>query len=155
MVGIPRNIQVFRKHPKVLLPRRAIAGAVGFDVHAFLLTESDRPSTKQIPRMNTVAIPTGLVMRPPSGFFLQCCSRSGLAMKSLFVANAPGIIYPDYSGEIFILLFSGSYYTQYVQHEQRIAQLILSPIVTCDIAESKLPLQASGRGEAGFGSTGL
>jgi len=150
-----RRLEFFRKDPRVKLPSRAMDDAVGFDIYAFLLTESGRPSTKMVPQKNTVAIPTGIVVKPPPGFFVQCCSRSGLAMKSLFVANAPGIIDPDYTGEILVLLFNGSYETQYVQHEQRIAQLILSPIVACDIVEVKNPILSKGRGEAGFGSTGL
>jgi dUTP pyrophosphatase len=102
-------------------------------------------------------IPTGLVLRPPEGYYIQVCSRSGLAQKSVFVANAPGIIDPDYTGELFVLLHNSGFETQWIEHEHRIAQVILTPIVWTkrEVRELKSPPSSNGRGEAGFGSTGL
>jgi dUTP pyrophosphatase len=82
-------------------------------------------------------------------------SRSGLAKNGVFVANAPGIVDPDYSGELIILLYNGSYETHYVAHEHRIAQLILTPIWPCAIGELDILPPPVGRGDRGFGSTGL
>lgn len=151
----PPQLEVFLKDPRAKLPRRANDGAIGFDVYAFLLSETGQPLTKAIGRTATVAIPTGLVLRPPKGYYVQCCSRSGLASHSLFVANSPGIIDPDYSGELFILLFNGGFETQYVKHEHRIAQLILTAEISVEILQIPNPPTPVGRGDAGFGSTGI
>ena len=148
-------LEVYRLDPRAKLPLRGTPDSIGFDVHALLLSESGRPISRMVPQKNTIAIPTGLIVRPPPGYYIQVASRSGLAMNSLFVANAPGIIDPDYSGELRILLFNGGYETQYVQHEWRIAQLILAPISKAEISETQTRPSNDGRGTAGFGSTGL
>lgn len=152
---LPLSIEVFRKDLRAKLPIRGTSGSVGFDIHAFLLTETGRPSKRMLSRMNTTMIPTGLVLRPPKGYFLQVCSRSGLATKAIFVANSPGIIDPDYTGELMILLFNGGYETQWIEHEHRIAQIVLSKIQPSEITEITSSPEPLGRGLAGFGSTGL
>jgi dUTP pyrophosphatase len=149
-----KTLMIYKLDPRAKMPVRAGPNAIGIDVFAFLLTESGRGTTRAIHQKGVTAVPTGIAIIPPEGYFVQCCSRSGLAKRGLFVANAPGIIDPDYSGELIILLFNGSFETQYVAHEHRIAQLVLSPIVPCDIVESTDPPPAFGRGAAGFGSTG-
>jgi dUTP pyrophosphatase len=149
------QLEVFRLDPRAKLPRRANDGAIGFDVHAFLVSETGQPLTRTLHQRGTVAVSTGLVLRPPPGYYVQCCSRSGLAKSSVFVANSPGIIDPDYSGELIILLFNGGFETQYVKHEQRIAQLILTPAVEGEIFELPSAPPSTGRGTAGFGSTGM
>jgi dUTP pyrophosphatase len=71
------------------------------------------------------------------------------------VANAPGIIDPDFTGELVIILVNSGFENHWIVHEHRIAQLVLAPIVGCDVTViDKLPTP-SGRGSQGFGSTGL
>lgn len=149
------QVGVFRLDKRAKMPIKALDSAIGFDIHAFLLTESGRPSKKAIGRTETVKVPTGLVLRAPSGHFIQVCSRSGLAAKSVFVANAPGIIDPDYTGELFVLLHNSGHETHWIEHEHRIAQIILLPIPCCEVAEEEEAPSGVGRGDAGFGSTGL
>jgi dUTP pyrophosphatase len=129
--------------------------AVGLDVFAFLLTESGRPTSRAIHQKGVTEVRTGIAVRPSEGHFVQVCSRSGLAKQGVMVANAPGIIDCDYSGELIILLYNGGYETHYVAHEHRIAQLLLSPIVRCNIVEDPDEPPSIGRGPAGFGSSGL
>jgi dUTP pyrophosphatase len=149
------TLRIFRSDKRARLPERAHPNSVGLDIFAFLLTESGRATTRAIHQRGVTAVPTGLILRPPAGFYVQCCSRSGLAAKGVFVANAPGIIDPDYTGELIVLLFNGSFETHYVAHEHRIAQIFLSPIPHCDLMELDERPAHQGRGEAGFGSTGL
>lgn len=150
------KLEVFRSDPRATIPSHANPGAIGYDISAFLLTERGQPSKKLCPPKSTTAIPTGLILSPPPNFYLQVMSRSGLAKNlSLFVANSPGIIDPDYIGELFILLFNGGYETQYILHEWRIAQIVLAPIVLSEIVEITTPPTSLGRGAAGFGSTGM
>jgi len=98
-----------RLDPDVRLPERAYENAVGYDLHAFIYTESRRPSVAHIPPHSSRAIRTGLILAPPHGYFLSICSRSGLALhlSPIFVANAPGIVDPDYRGELKIILYNG------------------------------------------------
>lgn len=147
-------VEIFRKDKRVKLPTRANNNAVGYDIYAFLLTELGRPSKKSIGRTETAKIPTGLIVRAPPGFYLQVCSRSGLAAKGVFIANAPGIIDPDYTGELFILLHNSGYETCWIEHDHRIAQIVLVPIIEAETKEIDVPPSIEGRGDAGFGSTG-
>lgn len=147
-------LEVYKLDARARLPIRATEHSIGMDVFAFLLTESGRPTSRAIHQRGVTEVPTGLVVRPPAGYYVQCCSRSGLAKKGVIVANAPGIIDPDYSGELIVLLFNGSFETHYVAHEHRIAQLVLTPAIRCNISEAGPPIH-TGRGTAGFGSTGL
>lgn len=135
-------------------PIRAYNESVGLDLYAFLLTESGRPNRAIIPPRTTRLIPTGISAKPPPGHAILVCSRSGLATRSIFVTNAPGVIDPDYRGEIQVLLYNGGHETSYVEHEQRIAQLIVVPLphVETRIVESFAPTE---RGAKGFGSRGL
>lgn len=150
------RFEIFRTDARARLPTKAHPTDVGWDIHAFLLTESGRPNKAAVGPALTRAIPTGLIVRPPPGYFVQVCSRSGLAKRGIFVSNAPGIIDPDYTGELIVLLHNSGYESYYVEHENRIAQLILSPIAQqVGIVEVKEKPRSSGRGDAGFGSSGI
>jgi dUTP pyrophosphatase len=148
-------LSVHKLYPHAKLPVRANEFAVGLDVFAYLLTESGRPTSRAIHQRAVTPVPTGIIIKPPDGYFVQVCSRSGLAKKSIIVATTPGIVDPDYSGELIILLYNGGHETHYVAHEHRIAQLILAPIVRVDITELTDPPPDFGRGQSGYGSTGL
>jgi dUTP pyrophosphatase len=145
--------RVKRLHPDAQIPFWAMDSSVGMDISAYLKTETGRSNTWMIPPRTTRKIPTGVAVMAPRGHFILCCSRSGMAEGSLFVANSPGVIDPDYTGEIIVLLFNGSDMPQYIKHEDRIAQLVVLPISNYRILEvSTLP--KTGRGDKGFGSTG-
>lgn len=148
------RLEVFRLNPKASLPFRAHNSDVGWDIHALLLSESGKALTKTLHQRGVTMIPTGLVVRPPEGYFIQVASRSGLAVQGIFVANSPGIVDPDYNGEIIVLLFNGSHETKYVTHGNRIAQLVLAPVVSAGIVELKTKPKSVERGDAGFGSSG-
>jgi dUTP pyrophosphatase len=153
-------ILYFKKlHPLATLPIRGTSNSVGVDIHAMLLTEDNRPNTAIIPPRNTRSIPTGLAVMVPSRdaktiHFIQVCSRSGMALKSIFVANAPGIVDPDYTGEIRVLLYNGGVEAHYVKHGDRIAQLILTTTPIYEIRYMETELPQTERGARGFGSTG-
>ena len=136
------------------LPSRAYDDSIGLDIYAFLLSESGRPNKAILPPRTTRLIPTGISAKPPSGHAILVCSRSGLATHSIFVTNAPGVVDADYRGEIKVLMYNGGHETYYIEHEQRIAQLLVVPLphVEMKIVTS---LEPTARGEKGFGSTGL
>ena len=101
-------------------------------------------------------IPTGLVVIAPPGFYIEVFSRSGFAKDSIMVANAPGLIDPDYIGEIKVLLYNGGHSSIYIEHGMRIAQLVVKrlDLISYDVEEiTSLPRTL--RGDSGFGSTGI
>jgi dUTP pyrophosphatase len=140
----------------VHLPHLATPVSIGADVYAYLKSESGRPIKMGIGAGMTRMIPTGLVVISEPPYSVLVCSRSGMAARGVFVANAPGIIDPDYRGELKILLHNSGGETHWVEHGDRIAQLVLAPIPSPVITESEFDLRhlTSLRGEAGFGSTG-
>lgn len=172
-----------RLKPDVLPPRLGTPNSVGADIHAYIKTERGQPSKMMIPAKGSRSIPTGLIVKheiflvpdysstfpairadamypakPDSvPHIIMVCSRSGMAKeRNIFVTNSPGIIDPDYRGEVMVLLYNGSGEAQYIEDGDRIAQLILAPIPVPVLRESETPLdlEVTSRGSAGFGSTG-
>ena len=99
-------------------------------------------------------IPTGISVAIPINFEIQIRPRSGLAAKSnISVLNTPGTVDSDYRGEVKIILFNHGKKEFIVNNNDRVAQMVLTPIAKVDFDEvEKLP--NSLRGEGGFGSTG-
>lgn len=102
-----------------------------------------------------VLIPTGLAVALPEGFEIQVRPRSGLAVQyGVTVLNSPGTIDADYRGEIKILLINLGTENFVVRRSDRIAQLIVAPVVRVDI-ELVDQLDITERGSGGFGHTGV
>jgi dUTP pyrophosphatase len=99
-------------------------------------------------------VPTGLALALPSGFEAQVRPRSGLAYKhGVTVLNAPGTIDADYRGEVKILLVNlGQDEVRFTRGE-RIAQLVVAPVTRVRLVPV-CSLDATERGEGGFGSSG-
>lgn len=148
------TLEIMRISLDAELPTRAYSESAAWDLPALLMTSGRRGYTKTIAPRETAMIPTGLAAKAPPGNVLLCCSRSGLASKSIFVANAPGIIDPDYRGEIKVLLYNGGIEPFYVKNGDRIAQLLVMPLTICALDEVNC-FDETERGAKGFGSTGL
>jgi dUTP pyrophosphatase len=100
------------------------------------------------------AIPTGLQLAIPSGFEGQVRPRSGLALKhAVTVLNAPGTIDADYRGEVKVILVNLGAEDFTITRGMRIAQLVFAPVARATLQEAQ-SLDATARGEGGFGSTG-
>lgn len=144
----PVGVQVKRlPHGEGLaLPAYATAGAAGMDV----LAAEDVTLT---PGMRH-AVATGLSMAIPKGFEIQVRPRSGLAFKfGVTVPNTPGTIDSDYRGELKILMINLGSDDFEVKRGERVAQLILAPVVQAAWQEVD-KLDDTVRGAGGFGSTG-
>lgn len=99
-------------------------------------------------------IPTALSFEIPPGFEIQARPRSGLAAKhGLTVLNTPGTIDADYRGEVKIILINLGSEVFVIQPGERIAQLVLAPVVQADFQWTQ-ELGSTDRGAGGFGSTG-
>lgn len=99
-------------------------------------------------------VPTGLFIELPVGYEAQVRPRSGLAIKhGITCLNSPGTIDADYRGEVKVILINLGAEVQTLQHGDRIAQVIISP-VTQALWKEVTVLAESKRGEGGFGHTG-
>jgi dUTP pyrophosphatase len=147
------KIKFMKLHLDAHLPRRWSADAVGFDLHAYMKTEYGRPTKRVVAPNSTVNIPTGLMVEIPRSHFAFVCPRSGLGKYSISVTNSPGIIDPDFRGEIHVMVYNGSYVNHWIEHDDRIAQLVVMPVTEIMI-EEVVELTPTPRGKAGFGSTG-
>lgn len=152
------ELKVKRVSPDAILPSYQTAGSVGLDLHACIPENTDHnplPSRKTlIGAGKRRLIKTGIAIELPFGCEGQIRPRSGIALKrGLTVLNAPGTIDTDYRGEVGVILINVSDHPQWVEHGERIAQLIVAPvtIVTTTLVEQ---LVCTKRGENGFGSTG-
>ena len=134
--------------PEVLLPSYKTRGSSGMDLMAFL-----KEPIKILPRTSCL-IPTGISIAIPEDVEIQIRPRSGLAAKSnISVLNTPGTIDSDYRGELKIILFNHGKKDFIVNNNDRVAQMVLMPVLKIDFEEvNELP--DSIRGSGGFGSTG-
>jgi dUTP pyrophosphatase len=146
-----------RLSPHARAPERAYEASIGYDLFANIVTEQGNPTSSILPPRSSKKIGTGFIALAPPGYFITVCSRSGLALHSdpIFVANAPGIVDPDYTGELCIIVFNGGHTTYYVRHQESIAQAVLLPrppsFQLREVESSRVPLTE--RGPRGFGST--
>ena len=132
----------------VELPSYKTDGASGMDLMAFI----KKPIT--LKPNSSCLVPTGLSVAFSKDFEIQIRPRSGLAAKnSISVLNTPGTIDSDYRGELKVILFNHSNNDFLINNKDRIAQMILTPVVKMDLEETD-NLPETIRGEGGFGSTG-
>lgn len=140
------KIKLFRSTSKS--PTYESNSAAGADIFA------DIDQIIDILPHQTVMIPSGFAIEIPIGFAGFVYPRSGIALKrGLAPANKVGVIDSDYRGEVMVALHNHSNTTVSVSPGERIAQLIIAPVMT---PEFKIcaELSQTGRGSGGFGSTG-
>lgn len=130
------------------LPAYMTTGAAGADVVAAV--EADlvlAPGARAL-------VPTGFALEIPCGYEVQVRPRSGLAHKhGVTLLNTPGTIDSDYRGPLGVILVNLGDEPFVVRRGDRIAQLVVAPVVQAAFAEVEA-LGMSGRGNGGFGSTG-
>lgn len=140
------TLDVRRLDPELPVPAYAHPGDAGLDLHA-ADTTTLRPGQRAL-------VPCGIAVAIPEGHVGLVHPRSGLAVDhGLTVLNAPGTIDAGYRGEVKVLLVNLGEDPVEVRHGQRIAQLLIAPVVTVDVREVDR-LGTTSRGSDGFGSTG-
>ena len=143
------RLKIKRLRENAVLPRRMTGQSAGMDLAACI----DEPVT--IFPGETHMIPTGLAaqLEAEEGFVLLIYARSSLAAKhGIAPANCVGVVDLDYRGEIFVPLHNSSSEPYAIDRGERIAQLIVTPVVMPEICEAD-SLDDTQRGEGGFGST--
>lgn len=130
-------------------PTRGSEYAAGYDLYAATSYDAIiQPHT-------TVKFDTGLRIELPEGTFGAIYPRSGLATKqNLIIRNNVGIVDQDYRGNVIVALYNDSDIDQLVPAGSRIAQLVVTPYIAVEFNEVS-ELSETGRGEGGFGSTGV
>tara|TARA_Y100001970_G_scaffold286422_1_gene408565 strand:- start:1452 stop:1889 length:438 start_codon:yes stop_codon:yes gene_type:complete len=142
------KVLVKKLNSRVKLPEYKTTGSSGMDLMAFVKSPIKiKPNTVKL-------IPTGLSIAIPNELEIQIRPRSGLAAKySISVLNTPGTIDSDYRGELKIILFNHGSEDFIVNNNDRVAQMVLTPVVKMELEEvDQLPETI--RGSGGFGSTG-
>lgn len=129
------------------LPSRAHDGDAGLDLYA--------AETATIQPGERATVATGIAIEIPAGFAGLVLPRSGLAARhGIALVNAPGLIDSGYRGEIRVLLLNTDRRETFeVASGDRIAQLVLTPVSDAEPVEVT-ELEASVRGDGGFGSSG-
>jgi dUTP pyrophosphatase len=142
------KILVKKFDKNIKLPAYKTSGSSGMDLAAYIKKKIIIKPGK------TVMIPTGITLAIPRNYEIQIRPRSGLAAKkNISVLNTPGTVDSDYRGEIKIILINLSKNPFVVKSGDRVAQMILCPVMKAKLKETKnLPI--SGRNRGGFGSTG-
>lgn len=142
------KIRVKKLKEAAIMPTYGSAEAAGADLYACL----SEPVTIQ--PGESVFVPTGLAMEIPRGYAGLIYARSGLACKrGLAPANKVGVVDSDYRGEFLIVLHNHGSVAQVVEHGERIAQLVVTPVFTPGFCEVN-DLTNTERAAGGFGSTG-
>ena len=142
------KILIKKTNKEVTTPKYKTDGSSGVDLSAFLEKKVViKPNSSEL-------IPTGLQVAIPEELEIQIRPRSGLAAKeSIGVLNSPGTIDSDYRGELKIILFNHGNKDFIINNGDRIAQMVLVPILKMEFEEvDSLPNTV--RGQGGFGSTG-
>lgn len=141
-------IKVKKLNQNAILPTYGSLEAAGADLYACL------ESAVTIQPGESAFIPTGLSMELPKGFAGLIYARSGLACKKgLAPANKVGVIDSDYRGEFIVVLHNHGNEPREVAHGERIAQLVITPVVTPGFVQVE-ELTDTARSAGGFGSTG-
>ena len=142
------KILVKKFDKNIKLPAYKTSGSSGMDVMAYIKNRITIKPSK------TAIIPTGITLGIPKNYEIQIRPRSGLAAKKgISVLNTPGTIDSDYRGEIKIILINLSKKSFVVKSGDRIAQMVLCPVMKAKFKEIK-NISKTKRGKGGFGSTG-
>ena len=127
-----------------MIPKRGSEGAAGLDLSSII--------DATIPPGGKMGVPTGVAIKLPQGVYGRIAPRSGLAYKKHIGVGA-GVIDPDFTGELQVILFNHAKEDFVIKAGDRIAQLVLEKFSDVPCVEvDELP--STQRGEIGFGSTG-
>jgi len=135
-----------RLSQRSIIPTYMTGGSSGMDLYS--------AEEKIIPPGKWEVISTGIAVEIPYGYEGEVRSRSGLAKNyGVFVLNSPGTIDSDYRGEVKVILMNLGDEPFKVNVGDRIAQLVISPVVRAEVIEVE-ELSSTERNDGGFGHTG-
>ena len=139
------EIQVEIRDTKAVVPSRANLSDIGLDLVAIRVHKTIGS--------NTVMFDTGIAVKPPKGYYLEIIPRSSLSKTGWMLSNSVGIVDPDYTGNLYIVL----------TRTRDDADVLETPFCKCQLVLRKAEyanvtvvdkLETTVRGQGGFGSTG-
>ena len=143
-----KAVRVKKLQPNAKLPTYGSACAAGADLYACLDT------AVTVEPGEIFWVPTGIALEVPAGCAGLIYARSSMgAKRGLAPANKVGVVDSDYRGEIRVVLLNHSKHPQTIEPGERVAQLLITPVLTPEYVESDI-LDDTDRGIGGFGSTG-
>lgn len=131
--------------PGATMPTRASPGSVGYDLYS---TETMRIKSRE-----RGIVSTGIAATIPMGVYGRIAPRSGLTVRHGIQTGA-GVIDPDFTGELKVILFNHGTETFEIKQGDRVAQLILEKCET-PLIEEVQEMKETQRGTRGFGSSGV
>jgi dUTP pyrophosphatase len=142
-------VKRLESHRDVDLPSYETVGSSGMDLRAAV-----RDKVVLEPGQIKL-IPTGLAVSLPQGYEAQIRPRSGLALKhGVGMVNAPGTIDSDYRGEIGLIMINWGQEPFVIKRGDRIGQMVIGKVCKAELVEVD-DLEETGRGEGGFGHSGV
>ncbi|QIG69151.1 deoxyuridine 5'-triphosphate nucleotidohydrolase protein [Rhizobium phage RHph_N1_15] len=149
------RINYKKLHPDAVVPTYGTPHAAGADLVANLKATFDTQIIEEyvLDPGESKLFKTGIAVEMLNGMWAEVRGRSGLAYKH-GIAILGGVIDSDYRGDVGVILHNTSDQPFVVKHGERIAQLIFSAYIPVNFIEKK-ELSGTGRGEKGFGSTGM
>jgi dUTP pyrophosphatase len=154
------KLRIKRLHPEAIIPTRAHPTDSGLDLHACL----PGVGSVWIPPGERVRFNTGIAIELPrvelytglaaAGYEAQVRGRSGLTAKGIIACGGLGTVDNGYRGDIGVTLSNQTFEGFMVRHGDRIAQLVVCPVVYPEVEEVS-ELTETTRGTGGFGSTGV
>ena len=139
------SLRIKKLTQDAIIPTRGSSASVGYDIY----------STDEvvIPPSHRALVGSGLAISLPPGVYGRVAPRSGLAVKNGIQVGA-GVVDPDYTGEVKVVLFNHGDKDFQVKKGDRIAQLVLERCETPEV-EEVTEVEETDRGAGGFGSTGV
>lgn len=143
------QLKIKKLSSNAVIPKNATSGSAGMDLYACTNENIVIEPGKR------VLVPTGLAIALESADYVAYIfARSGLAVKSgITLTNCVGVIDSDYRGELKVALINHSDQTYVIKNGERIAQLVISPVIMPEINVVD-ELDQTERASGGFGSTG-
>ena len=138
------SLQIKKLYPDAIIPTRTSPGSVGYDLYSM--------EEIMVPPMERAFVSTGVCACLPRGVYGRIAPRSGLTLKHGIQTGA-GVIDPDFTGELKVILFNHGSEPFVIKKGNRIAQMILERCET-PLVEEVEELKQTQRGERGFGSSG-
>lgn len=138
------SLQIKKLYPDAIIPTRTSPGSVGYDLYSM--------EEIVVPPLERAFVSTGVCASLPTGVYGRIAPRSGLTLKHGIQTGA-GVIDPDFTGELKVILFNHGSEPFVIKKGNRIAQMILERCETPLIEEVE-ELKQTQRGERGFGSSG-
>jgi len=140
------TLQVQKMLPNAIIPSKAHPLDSGFDISVIRVVNPNFGP-------GVILYGTGLIVRPPDGFYLDMVSRSSLCKLGWMVANCVGVIDAQYRGELCVPLARLNPDAKELELPSRIAQIIIRPLEIVDVEEVE-QINSTQRGTGGFGSSG-